>query len=240
VSPAADHPASGSRHAGSLLTTRERPIPACCYDDEYQQVFNPKAAARTAARFRRRGLPATAAALVQALQGRVDGGLVLEVGGGAGDLHVTLLEAGVAARVINVELSGGWEEAAAVLLAERGAEGAVERRVGDFVELAPSLPPAEVAVLHRVLCCYPDWKAMLEAVSLRARVVAMTIPADHWWTRAALRVGNLTLRMRKMSFRGFVHPIDGVIDLLRGKGFDLVDDRPQPIWRNLLFVRPAG
>ena len=47
-----------------------------------------------------------------ALAGDVQGASVLDVGGGIGAIDLELLEAG-AARATNIELSGGYEEAAA-------------------------------------------------------------------------------------------------------------------------------
>ena len=79
---------------------------------------------------------------------------MLDVGGGIGAIELVLLAAG-AARATNVELSGGYEEAASALLAERGLSDRVDRRVADFVSEGDAVEPHDLVVLHRVVCCYP-------------------------------------------------------------------------------------
>ena len=102
---------------------------------------------------------------------------VLEVGGGVGEIQVALLESGVAASAINIELSPNWEAAAKALLAERGLTDRVTRLNGDFVQEAAALPKADAVILHRVVCCYPNWQAMLTAATSRAnRFVVVTFP----------------------------------------------------------------
>jgi magnesium-protoporphyrin O-methyltransferase len=119
-------------------------MPGCCATD-YRRFFNRKFAGRDLRRYRRRGLKRTERDLVE-LVGDVHGATVLEAGGGIGALQLELLEAG-AASATNVELSGGYEDAASELLAGRD----VERLVGDFVDT--DVPEHDVVLMHRVVCC---------------------------------------------------------------------------------------
>lgn len=214
-------------------------MPSCCYGDEYGSMFDPKGASRNAAEFRRRGLRGSAQELVNALAPLVaPGGRLLEVGGGVGQIQVALLEAGVVAEAVNVELAASWEDAARAMLAERGLSDRVQRIVGDFVDLAPGLPAADVVVLHRVVCCYPHWRTMLDAAHAKAKhVVALTVPSDRWWTRAGVRVTNVGLRWRGLSFRAFVHPPEAMIDLLASVGLAVVHDTAGLVWRTVVMVR---
>jgi magnesium-protoporphyrin O-methyltransferase len=204
-------------------------------------MFTSREAARTAARFRRRGLRGSAAELAMAVQGAAPpGGLMIEVGGGAGQIQVVLLEAGAMSKSINIELSDNWEVAASKLIDEHGLAGRVERRIGDFVDQAETLPVAEMVVMHRVICCYPDWRAMLTSASSRAQgVVGVTIPAYQWWTRAVILLVNFTLKLRGMRFRAFVHPPQPMIAMMKSAGFSVVYDRSRPVWRTIVFQRPT-
>ena len=218
---------------------REEPaIPPCCDGDEYNAMFTSKQATRTAAHFRRKGLGGSALDLVRGVAAVAPAGSsLLEVGGGVGQIQVTLLEMGVAASAINVELSSNWDEAATTLLAERHLEHRVQRAVGDFVERARSFPTVDVVVLHRVVCCYPDWRAMLEAVVARAdRVIALTFPVDTWWTRTGIWMGNLMCRVGGRSFRGYVHKPDSMLDLIRAAGFAITQDGQGRIWRTVVAL----
>lgn len=210
----------------------------CCQPDEYGELFSEREARRTARRYTRRGLRGSARDVVDEVVGAgVAGATVLEVGGGVGDLQAELLRAG-AARTTNVELSPSWERSAAQLLADRGLAGRVERRVGDFLDLADELGPADVVVLHRVLCCYPDWQGMLGAAVTHAdRVVAFTVPIDRWASRLAVRLGNQLLAWRGRTFRAFVHPPARLVVTVQSAGFSVRADRQGVVWRTIVAER---
>jgi magnesium-protoporphyrin O-methyltransferase len=164
----------------------------------------------------------------------------MEVGGGAGQIQVELLESGAIAKSLNIELSDSWEEAGLALIEERGLAGRVERRIGDFVDRAESLPHADVVILHRVICCYPDWRSLLTATTKRAReVVGVTIPAYRWSNRLMVGLDNLTLRLRGRQFRAFVHPTQPMIELMTSAGFQIAYDQTHPVWRTVVFKRPT-
>jgi SAM-dependent methyltransferase len=215
-------------------------VAECCYSGEYAEFFSERAARRTAHRYLRRGLRGSARGLVDAVAAAdVVGATVLEVGGGVGGVAADLLERGAAA-ALNVELSPSWEGAAAHVLARKGLEGRVDRRVGDFVALAEALPKADVVLLHRVLCCYPDWPAMLGAAMSRSRqLVAFTVPTDRWATRAVVTAGNALLRARGREFRAFVHPIEPLRGALAADGFRIRSDRSGVVWRTVTAERGA-
>ncbi len=210
--------------------------PCCCADD-YARMFGRSTAANDAKAFRKRGLRGTAADLARGIEATgIDGASILEVGGGVGGLHVHLLERG-AASAVNVELSPAYESEAAVLLSERDLADRVERRVGDFVA-SPALEPADVVVLHRVVCCYPDWEAMLgRTADLATRVIALTFPRDWWPGRTAVGLGNGLCRISRMDFRAFVHPADAMLASLSRHGFQIGLDEVGLVWRSVVMAR---
>ncbi len=85
------------------------------------------------------------------VSGGMEGRSVLEIGGGIGAIQLELLKAG-AERTVNVELSGGYEPVATELLERARLGDRVERRIGDFTELAADLEADDV-VMNRVICC---------------------------------------------------------------------------------------
>ncbi|HSL24741.1 MAG TPA: hypothetical protein VLA54_00555 [Acidimicrobiia bacterium] len=214
-------------------------MPSCCHGDEYHSIFTRKEASRTASRFRRRGLRGSASDLATLVRGvALPGGTLLEVGGGIGEIQVALLETGAVSRAVNVDLSGNWEEAAGALIAERGLNGRIERLVADFVDEADSLPQAGIVVLHRVVCCYRDWRAMVDATLSRASdFIAMTFPVDRWYTRAVVGLGNIAFRLRHLAFRAYVHSPEAIIGRLRAGGFVLVRERTRLPWQTVVLER---
>lgn len=176
-------------------------------------------ARRDARRYRRRGLDGNAQRLVDFLRrAGIEGATVLEVGGGVGAVQLELLRAG-ASRTTNAELSAAYEESAAELAADAGLAGRVERRLLDFAERADEVAAADVVVLHRVVCCYPDYEALVGAASGHARrQLVLTFPRDCVWTRAGLALVNLTQRLRRRSFRVYLHPPAAIIAVAQSRG----------------------
>src|SRR2546430_1237813 len=128
----------------------------CCSPGGCRWILSKRDARADARRYRKRGLDAVSGSIVALLRRRgVQDRDVLEVGGGVGGVGIELLRAGVR-RVVNVELTPTYEEVALDLLREAGFEAQVERRLMDFAEAGADVPAADVVVLNRVICCYPD------------------------------------------------------------------------------------
>ena len=204
---------------------------SCCRPESYGAFFGEKAARKALRRYRRRGLDDLSAQLATLIRERgVRGASVLEVGGGIGALEVELLEAG-AIRATNVELSPEYEEAATELARERGVEGRIERRIGDFTA-EPDVPAADAVVMNRVVCCYPDYEALVGAAAERTRrLLVFSFPRERALVRAAFSLINLGLRLIRNDFRGFVHPVRAMIDVAERRGLTLVVEQHRFFWQ---------
>jgi hypothetical protein len=211
----------------------------CCPPpaSEYRRFFGRKMAGHEASRFRRKGLPRTARGLAEAVAGADS---VLDIGGGVGDLSLELLERG-ASRATVVELSDGYEDAAAELLAEHHLGDRVERRTGDFVAEAGLVEPHDAVLLHRVVCCYPDAGALVSAAAAHARrSLALTYPRERAVTRIGFRTVNLWLRATRCGFRTYVHPFAVIEAAAAREGLALVRRGTQGlIWENAVFERAS-
>ncbi|MDH3307751.1 MAG: methyltransferase [Acidimicrobiia bacterium] len=210
----------------------------CCYPDEYGKIFSAREAEKDRKRYLAEGLRGSQAAMADLITAQgIEGASVLEVGGGVGALHVDLLIRG-AGSAVNVELTDVWSPAATALLEATRMQDRVERHSGDFVDKHADLPPADVVLLHRVVCCYPHWTAMLDAGASKAtRVIGMTFPRDTVGARLVTRTGNALLRWRHRSFQVFIHPVDAMLGRLSSSGFEMVAERSGPIWRTVVFAR---
>src|SRR4029077_1691386 len=128
----------------------------CCTPKGYGQIFSERGARAQARSYRRNGLDATSRRIVELLKEQgVDGLTLLEIGGGIGAVQIELLKAGLA-RAVSVELTPSYEASAAELLREAGLEDRVERKVMDFVDAGSDVAQADIVVMNRVICCYPD------------------------------------------------------------------------------------
>jgi 2-polyprenyl-3-methyl-5-hydroxy-6-metoxy-1,4-benzoquinol methylase len=210
----------------------------CCNPRGCERKFTDRFARRTADSYRKRGLSPTEQRIVDAVtEGGVAGATVLEVGGGAGAIQLELLKRG-AARVTNLELSPAYEQQAQRLLAEAGLAGRVERRIVDIATHPEQVEPADVVVLHRVVCCYPDYRRLLGAVADHARrQVVFSHPPRNLVSRAFLGAKNLTSRLRRREFRVFAHPPQAMRAVLADHGLRPKITRSGPVWQVVVATR---
>jgi hypothetical protein len=213
-------------------------VTGCCPGGVYGEFFDEKLAHRDAERYRRKGLGRASRRLVELVAGRgIGGASVLEIGGGSGTLQIELLERG-AERATNLELSPGYEREARRLLEERGLHERVDRRVVDVVEEPDDVDVADVVLLHRVVCCYHDYEALLAIASEKARrVVAFSFPPDKAVARLIVRLLNLGQRLRGSAFRSFVHPERAMLDAVVRNGFLVAELKRAGVWRLALLER---
>jgi magnesium-protoporphyrin O-methyltransferase len=157
--------------------------------------------------------------MVEFLEGRgIEGATVLEVGGGVGEIQVELLKRG-AARAVNLELSPAYDEEAERLLREAGLDKRAERRLHDIAVDPKGVEPADVVVLHRVVCCYPDYERLLAAVAQHARrFVVFSYPPRNTVSRLFVTAENLFFKLRRREYRSFVHPPDAMLAVLEERG----------------------
>lgn len=213
----------------------------CCDPSGYARMFDEQSARADAKRYRKGGLDPTARRMVEALVARgVAAATVLEVGGGIGAIQLHLLAAG-AARSTNVEIVSSYETEAQELLRERGLVGRVERQVRDFARDGEGIGSADVVVLHRVVCCYPDMPALVRASAERTRRrLALSYPVDRWWTRLAIGLENLWQRVRGSSYRAYVHDPRAIVEEARAAGLRPVFEHGRLIWRISIFERSGS
>jgi len=202
-------------------------VKGCC-PPPGAEVFTERVARRDAARYRRRGLGKVSRRLFELADGK--GRDVLEVGGGVGALQIELLRSGVE-RAVNVELSPAYEDAAADLLREAGLASRVERRLLDFGRDASEVPAADVVLMNRVVCCYPDMPSLVDAAAEHARrLLVLSYPPDTWLFRLATRMINAWCRASRKEFRFFVHPPAAMFRVAAERGLELAARERRSMW----------
>jgi 2-polyprenyl-3-methyl-5-hydroxy-6-metoxy-1,4-benzoquinol methylase len=204
----------------------------CCPSRDYHRFFNQRFARRLANRYRKRGLDTTARQMVQFLQAlSVEGASILEIGGGVGEIEVELLKAG-AARAQILELSPAYEQQAHTLARQAGVHGRLDWRLHDLAENPGAVAPADLVVLHRVVCCYPDYERLLGAAADHARrALVFSYPPRNALSRAFYVVFNLVMRLTRSSFQGFAHPPGAMLGVLEAHGLRRTYERRSRIWQ---------
>jgi magnesium-protoporphyrin O-methyltransferase len=92
--------------------------------------------------------------------------------------------------------------------------------------------PADLVVLHRVVCCYPDYARLLAAAADHARrVLVFSYPPRKPLSRAFYRGFNLVMWLTRSSFRGFAHPEGAMLAVLEEHGLRRTYQRRSRIWQ---------
>jgi magnesium-protoporphyrin O-methyltransferase len=185
-----------------------------------------------AKRYRKRGLDKTAHRMVEFLAANgIEDATVLEVGGGIGEIQIELLKRG-ARGAVNLELSPAYDDEANRLLAQAGLSERATRRHHDIAADPDAIEPADVVVLHRVVCCYPDYERLLSAAGDHAnRLVVFSFPRRNLGSRAFIGLQNLGFRLARKEFRTFAHPPAAMLGVLRNCGLTPAFSHRGVVWQ---------
>jgi SAM-dependent methyltransferase len=191
-------------------------------------------------RYRRSGPPPTTSWLIEGLrEGGVSGLTVLDIGAGVGAVHQALLASGASA-AIDIDGSPAFVAAAREEAERQGTADRVQHQIGDFVELAPEIEPADIVVLDRVICCYPDMRALVSLSVARARRrYGLVYPRDSWWNRAGSTLLNGWSRLTRQRIRAYVHPTAAVDEIVRAAGLRPILQRTNLFWQVAVYERLA-
>jgi len=176
--------------------------------------------------------------MLEALQqGDVSDATLLDIGGGIGVLSLELLAAGVSAAT-HVEAASAYSDVAAQEAGSRGLGDRLRLVLGDAVDVDARLPDAELVALDRVVCCYPDWAALLHVASRHCRrLLALSYPRDRWYVRLFIRCDNARRRLTGKAFRTFVHPVSEMERFLTKAGFTRRDGHTGLVWAVAIYAR---
>ena len=161
----------------------------------------------------------------------IEGATVLEIGGGVGEIQIELLKRG-AARATNLELSPAYEEEANRLLRELALEDRAERRLHDIAAEPDGVEAADIVVLHRVVCCYPDYERLLGAAEKRTRrLLVFSYPPRNALSRLFVATENLAFRLLRKEYRSFAHPPSAMLEVLGERGLRRTFAHHTAVWQ---------
>jgi magnesium-protoporphyrin O-methyltransferase len=210
----------------------------CC---AAENQFGPKVAERDLQRYRRRGPDiVTKLMLTQLRRWPLQNKQLLNIGGGIGVISAELTADGIAGATL-VEASPAYLEVARREFQSRYGSRSIDFLLGDFARMADSVPDADVIMLDRVVCCYPDAEALLQAAAKRTRqLLAFTYPRNRWYMRMTSAFQNSLRRMRGNSFRTFVHSPREMSAVLERGGLVRAATRRTLVWVVDLYQRQGA
>lgn len=215
----------------------EEPEPErCCFDDWVDHWTSQATTRPTAAKV-------TASLLDAITEAGVADRTILDVGCGIGDLAIEVVARG-AASGIGFDLSPKAIGEARRLAASRGVGDRMRFEVGDGAKL--DLPAADIVVINRVVCCYPDTEHLLDhTIGAAGSVLAITAPVSKGptglWNRLWSTLENVGYRLRPSKYQGFrtfIHDLDRIDERIRAAGFRRTrHERRRVIWDLAVYTR---
>jgi magnesium-protoporphyrin O-methyltransferase len=211
-----------------------------CGCDGGFEIFDQRSADTDLDRYRRHGPDTTTAMLLAMIRERgVEGSSILDIGGGIGVIDHELLGAG-AGHAVLVDASPPSLVAARDEARRRGVLGRLDLFDGDFVARAPSIDPADIVTLDRVVCCYPDVESLVRLSASRARALyGLVLPRDRWFLRIGMSMQNAWYRLRGVRYRAFVHSNARVDAIVAEAGLTPTREERTFVWRVVLYDRVA-
>jgi magnesium-protoporphyrin O-methyltransferase len=216
-------------------------MPCDCSGLGLDEIFNERTARSDVRRFRRHGLPKRARRLLSAIRDAtpLDSATALEIGAGAGGLTITMLRLSLASAQ-TVDASPAFVEAARTLARENGVADRMNVVAGDFAADPAAAAEADIVVLDRVICCYPDLDALLRPAAAHSRrVLALTYPRSGWLAHRIIALINGGQALFRRRFRLHYHTRARVQSLLRAAGFEPTVTGHAGLWEILIARRAA-
>ncbi len=192
----------------------------CCGADAF---FDHKRAVTQYADYLKKGPTKVTARMIQQLENQViKDGTLLDIGGGIGALAWWFLEKN-GARTTAVEASSAYLELAEKYATEQGWEAKARFIFGDFAGMHNDVPVADFVTLDKVVCCYPEYRSILQASCQKANgYLALSYPMDGFLSRIVAFFAGLKTRLKADDFKPYIHPVVKMRQLIKEQGFERV------------------
>ena len=214
----------------------------CCQCQGIEEVFDTKTAKNDLKRYHKKGPAKSTRFLLDWLKQLGETGLtLLDVGGGVGIIQHELLQAGAVETAVHVDAASPYLQVSQKEARRLGHADRVTYQFGNFVDLAPKLETADIVTLDRVLCCYHDMPALVNAAAGHSdKYIGLVFPRDVLVLEWAVQLVNLIYRLSKNPFRIFIHPTKEIDTRLNHLGFQRIIHKAYFFWQSIMYVKSGS
>ena len=210
----------------------------CCPHAQSASRFFSFFARRYRQRFEKKGFEASQKQLMEGLaQAGYQGLTLLEVGSGVGHVHQTMLEQG-AVSAVGIDLAPEMIKEAEKWAEDRGLTDRVQYLMGDFIHQTDEIEIADVCVMDKVVCCYPDAEGLVKATLAKtAKIYALTYPRDKWYVRLVIGMAALFLKLVRSDFRPYVHDPEVIERWISDQGYSKSYEARTFVWLTQVYMK---
>jgi magnesium-protoporphyrin O-methyltransferase len=206
----------------------------CCGADQF---FNTKTAKKQYKSYLKKGASKVTKKLIGQLDGMNTGKSLLDVGGGIGAIQWWFLNQG-GKQSFGVDASTGYTELAQNHASKNQLEKSAHFIVGDFIDKADVLPQVDHVTLDKVICCYPDYQAILNLACEKSNnTVTMSYPMDGIIADFFRGFMVLGMKLRGNPFKPFIHRVASVRELMIKNGFEIKSEELSFPWHIETYVK---
>jgi magnesium-protoporphyrin O-methyltransferase len=211
---------------------------SCCNHKLYDNAFDAKFAQSDLTEYLTTGLKKSSRPFFESLKALpLEGHTLLDIGGGIGAVTFELFKQGIRSST-HVDISGAYVQTFRSEAARHGLTGKIQSFHGDFLELHEQTQAASLVILDKVICCYPDYEALVKKSVAKARCwYVYSIPRDLWWVRFRLWVDDMIDRLKGRYLPVYYHPVKGIEDIIAANGFQKKEVRLKGWWRVAVFEK---
>ena len=164
---------------------------------------------------------------------------LLDIGAGIGAASFELLKAGFVTAVA-VDAAPSYVAVARREAEARGLQQRMTVLEGDFVAMAETIAVADAVVMDRVVCCYPDYRPLLDQALRRSRqLFGYSYPRDRWYVRLVVALENLWRAVTRNPFRTAVHSVAAMEAVIAAHGFRRTHRSASLAWAVDVYIRGA-
>ena len=207
----------------------------CCGADVF---FNKKTADKEYRNYVKRGATRATAKMIQQLEAhQVEGKSMIDVGGGIGALQWWFLENG-GGNTTDIDASSGYLKQAEKHAKEKGWASKTAFLLGDCIEVYPQIDNAHFITLDKVVCCYPNYKEIVEASCDKAtEAISLSYPMDGIISNVIRKLGDILMSFRDNPFRPFIHSVMDIRAIFEHKGYQRVAHKLVFPWHVETYIK---
>jgi len=211
---------------------------SCCAHAGSANRFFSFFARRYHKRYLKKGLEKTQLQLVAGLsQAGYKQSTLLEIGSGVGYLHQQMIKDG-ATTAVGIDLSDMMLVEAEKLALSQGLDQQTAYLQGDFLDLIPDIEKADVTILDKVVCCYPDAYSLVhESVRKTNHTYGLTYPRKNLMTKTAEAIMAVIMKIFRSDFRSYVHDPLLIEQWITKLGFRKLYQNQTLVWLTQVYVK---
>ena len=109
---------------------------------------------------------------------------------------------------------------------------------GDFIFIANTIEPADIVIMDKVVCCYPDADSLIHhSLEKCLSTYALAYPRKTWYTRLGTQILALIMRLVSSDFRPYVHDPDKIEKWITEQGYKKINQAQTTVWLTQVYKK---